>query len=105
MPFVSYFPGRRTLAETAYLQGWVEGWEETTPVGASPEAVAERRAEAVLRVLEKRRIPVTGSSCLRIIRCTDPETQARWIETAIVCDSVGELFAGGTGDSSDQAEA
>ncbi|WP_327316480.1 hypothetical protein [Streptomyces sp. NBC_01235] len=94
MPFFvsSRLPGRRTLVEMRCLQGWADGWDEVAPPDATPGALARWRAEAVFQVLEKRRIHVTDSDCLRIARCTDPDVQARWIRTAILCDSVDDLF-------------
>jgi hypothetical protein len=44
---------------------------------------------------------VTDSDCLRITPCTDPDIQAHWLKTAILCDSVDDLFR--EGSDNDQA--
>ncbi|MEU1512573.1 hypothetical protein ABZ490_10490 [Streptomyces sp. NPDC005811] len=89
----SHFPGSRTLLETRYLEGWVDGWEAVTPLPATtPTSLARWRSEGVLQVLEKRLVRVTDSDSLRIARCGDPETQAHWLKAAILCDRVDDLF-------------
>ncbi|MFJ8111214.1 hypothetical protein [Streptomyces sp. NPDC096132] len=95
MPFFisSHFPGSRTVVETRYLEGWVDGWEEATPPHVTTQtAVAQWRAEGVLQVLEKRLIRVTDSDSLRIAQCADPDTQVHWLKSAILCDTVDDLF-------------
>ncbi len=52
MPFVSYFPGRGTVRETAYLEGKTEG---------KAGGWAEGGAKGILFVLEARGVPVSDS--------------------------------------------
>jgi hypothetical protein len=67
MSFVSYFPGRGTVRETAYLEGKTEGR-------------AEGEAKGILSVLEVRGIPVTDSGRERITSCTDLDRMDTWLE-------------------------
>ncbi|WP_330305882.1 MULTISPECIES: hypothetical protein [unclassified Streptomyces] len=75
MTFVTYFPGRGTVRETAYLEG-----------------KAEDRASLVLRVLEKRGIPVPAAVQERITSCTDFDTLTVWFDRAITAERAEDLF-------------
>ncbi|MDQ1028724.1 hypothetical protein QF035_006306 [Streptomyces umbrinus] len=76
MSFVSYFPGRGTVRETAYLEGR-----------------AEERASMVLSVLEKRGIPVPEDTRERITSCADLDTLALWVGRSWTATAAEDLFA------------
>ncbi|MEU5095797.1 hypothetical protein [Streptomyces sp. NPDC020996] len=80
MSFVSYFPGRGTVRETAYLEGKAEG-------------KAEDRASLILRVLELHGVPVPEDARERITSCADLDTLARWFDRSLTATAVEELFA------------
>ncbi|GAA3814549.1 hypothetical protein GCM10022403_055160 [Streptomyces coacervatus] len=84
MSFVSYFPGRGTVRETAYLEGKAEG---------KTEGQVEDRASLVLRVLEKRSIPVPEAARERITSCTDLDTLALWFDRSLTATTAEDLFA------------
>ncbi|MBA2945296.1 hypothetical protein [Streptomyces himalayensis] len=79
MSFVTYFPGRGTVRETAYLEGKAEG-------------KAEDRASLILRLLEKRGIPVTEDTRERVTSCTDLDTLILWFDRALTATTADELF-------------
>ncbi len=87
MTFVSYFPGRGTLREQAYLEGKAEG---------KAEAVA-MAGHAVVRLLEQRLAPLPDDARERVASCTDLDTLGRWLDLAFTVGSVEELFAEDTG--------
>lgn len=78
--FVSYFPGRGTVRETAYLEGKADG-----------EAKGE--AKGILLVLEVRGIPVPDSVRERITTCTDLDRMDAWLERSRTVERAEDLFA------------
>ncbi|WP_328358735.1 hypothetical protein OG800_21230 [Streptomyces sp. NBC_00445] len=78
--FVSYFPGRGTVRETAYLEGKAEGR-------------AEGEAKAILIVLDARGIAVPDSVRERITTCTDPDRVDAWLERSRTVERAEDLFA------------
>ncbi|MCD7443826.1 hypothetical protein K4B79_37175 [Streptomyces lincolnensis] len=84
MSFVSYFPGRGTVRETAYLEGKAQGRAEGV--------------KGILSVLEVRGIPVSDGVRERIVSCTDVERLDMWLERSRTVAHAEELFAEG-GDS------
>jgi hypothetical protein len=72
MSFVSYFPGRGTVRETAYLEG---------------------KASMILRVLEKHGIAVPEGTRERIISCTDLDTLTLWFDRSLTATAAEDLFA------------
>ncbi|MBZ9643777.1 hypothetical protein [Streptomyces sp. PSKA30] len=76
MSFVSYFPGRGTVRETAYLEG-----------------KAEDRASMILRVLEKHGISVSEETRERITSCTDLDTLTLWFDRSLTATTAEDLFA------------
>lgn len=75
MSFVTYFPGRGTVRETAYLEGKVED-----------------RASLILRVLEKHGIHVSEDARERITSCTDLDTLSVWFDRALTATAAEDLF-------------
>ncbi|WP_330288353.1 hypothetical protein [Streptomyces sp. NBC_00576] len=80
MSFVSYFPGRGTVRETAYLEGQAKG-----------------KAEGILFVLEVRGIPVAADVRERITTCTDLDRVDTWLERSRTVARAEDLFAGESG--------
>ncbi|MGC9536828.1 hypothetical protein [Streptomyces sp. UG1] len=74
--FVSYFPGRGTVRETAYLEGKVED-----------------RALMILRALEKRGIAVPEEMRERVTSCTDLDTLTAWFDRSLTVATAEDLFA------------
>ncbi|MEI5524728.1 hypothetical protein WB401_14890 [Streptomyces brasiliscabiei] len=74
--FVSYFPGRGTVRETAYLEGEARG-----------------EAKGVLRVLEVRGIAVAPEVRERIATCSDLARVSVWLDRAGTVARAEELFA------------
>ncbi|WP_242435727.1 hypothetical protein [Streptomyces sp. Root369] len=79
MSFVSYFPGRGTVRETAYLEGKTEGR-------------AEGEAKGILSVLEVRGIRVTDRVRERITSCTDLDRMDTWLERSRTVERAEDLF-------------
>jgi hypothetical protein len=75
MSFVTYFPGRGTVRETAYLEGKAEG-----------------EAKGILLVLEVRGIPVPEAVRERITTCTDLDRLDAWLERARTVTRAEDLF-------------
>jgi len=57
------------------------------------KGVVKGGAEAVLKILARRRIAVSDVQRVQILECTDPGVVDRWIDQAVVVSSVDELFA------------
>ncbi|MFF3817542.1 hypothetical protein ACFYYD_13170 [Streptomyces bluensis] len=76
----TYFPGRGTLFEEAYLEGEAKG-------------KAEARAALILRVLEKHGIPVPENTRERITSCTDLDTLIHWFDRSLTATTAEDLFA------------
>ncbi|MEV0125054.1 hypothetical protein AB0I16_26555 [Streptomyces sp. NPDC050703] len=112
MTFVSYFPGRGTLREQAYLEGKAEGVEDGKAEGLAEgkaeglakgkaeglaegkaEGKAEERAATVIRLLDQRLVPLSDEARGRIAGCSDLDTLALWLDRAFTVNSVGDLFA------------
>ncbi|MFI9648450.1 hypothetical protein ACIHAA_19395 [Streptomyces sp. NPDC052040] len=92
MSFVSYFPGRGTVRETAYLEGKAEG-----KVEGRAEGKAEGRVSPILRVLEKRKVAVPEEIRERILSCTDLDTLAVWFDRSLTAAKAEDLFVGEPG--------
>lgn len=82
--FVSYFPGRGTVRETAYLEGKAEG---------EAKGAAKGEAKGILLVLEVRGIPVPDSVRERITSCTDLDRVDAWLERSRTVERAEDLFA------------
>lgn len=87
LSFVTYFPGRGTVRETAYLEGKAEGKAE-----GKVEGVAEGEAKGVLRVLEVRGLTVSDDVRTRITTCTDLDRLGDWLDRAGTVAHAEELF-------------
>jgi hypothetical protein len=75
MSFVSYFPGRGSVREKAYLEGKTEG-----------------EAKGILSVLDVRGIPVTDSVRERITSCTDLDRMDARLERSRTVERAEDLF-------------
>ncbi|MGW1667459.1 hypothetical protein [Streptomyces sp. NPDC002324] len=91
MSFVTYFPGRGTVRETAYLEGKAEG---------KAEGEARGEAKGVLRVLEVRGIPVSDDVRARITTCTDLTLVSAWLDRAGTVERAEDLFTDRTAETS-----
>ncbi|GHF18849.1 hypothetical protein [Streptomyces morookaense] len=56
------------------------------------EGGAKERAENVLRVLEKRGIPVDAAVRERVTGCTGLDALGRWLDRAFIVGRAEELF-------------
>ncbi|MFF9409122.1 hypothetical protein ACF1B0_26910 [Streptomyces anandii] len=79
MSFVTYFPGRGTVRETAYLEGKAEG-------------KAEGEVKGILLVLEVRGVHVPETVRERITTCTDLDRLDTWLERARTVTRAQDLF-------------
>ncbi|WP_156727644.1 hypothetical protein [Streptomyces apocyni] len=79
MSVASYFPGRGTDRETAYLEGEAKG-----------------EAKFVLLALEERGISVTDAVRERILACTEPDVLTRWFRRSLTATAAEDLFAEAT---------
>ncbi|GAA1358397.1 hypothetical protein [Streptomyces beijiangensis] len=75
----TYFPGRGTYRETAYLEGQADGQ-------------AKERGQLILRVLDQRLVPVPAETRDRITACTDLDTLGLWLDRAFSAKAVEDLF-------------
>ncbi|MFF5182808.1 hypothetical protein ACFY30_03300 [Streptomyces sp. NPDC000345] len=89
---VTFFPGRGTVFEEAYLDGQAKGLAEGRAKGL---------AEGVLRILEVRGLPVSGEVRERIATCSDLALLDDWLVRAGTVEHVEELFTGEDGERSD----
>ncbi|MEU1177145.1 hypothetical protein ABZ464_05775 [Streptomyces sp. NPDC005820] len=85
---ITYFPGRGTVFEEAYLDGEAKG-------------EAKGRAEGVLRVLEVRGIPVSDDLRERITACTDLARLDDLLGRAVTVERAQELFGDEDGETPD----
>jgi hypothetical protein len=76
MSMVTYFPGRGTYRETAYLEGEAAG-----------------KATSVLRVLDLRQVPLTDEDRARVTSCTDLAVLDQWVDLAVTVTDVADLWA------------
>ncbi|MEW2116464.1 hypothetical protein AB0945_14965 [Streptomyces sp. NPDC005474] len=83
MSFVSYFPGRGTVRETAYLEGQAKG-------------EAKGKAEGILFVMDVRGISVPAEVRERITSCTDLDRIDIWLERSRTVACAEDLFAEGS---------
>ncbi|MEU8893265.1 hypothetical protein [Streptomyces sp. NPDC048442] len=72
----TFFPGRGTYRETAYLEGKAAG-----------------KATSVLRVLDLRQVPLTEDDRARITACTDLAVLDQWVDLAVTLTDVADLWA------------
>ncbi|MFH0517339.1 hypothetical protein ACHBTE_09185 [Streptomyces sp. M41] len=79
---ITNFPGHGTVFEETYLEGKAEG-------------LAKGEATAVLRVLERRGIPVPESARVRIAECTSLDTLGVWLDRSLTATVVDDLFVEG----------
>ncbi|MFD9881821.1 hypothetical protein ACFWZT_10190 [Streptomyces alboflavus] len=106
--FVSYFPGRGTVRETAYLEGKAEGRAEGEVEGRAEgraEGKVEARVSMILRALEMRGVDVPEDVRERITACTDPYTLSLWFDQSLTVTSVDGLFGPTHAPSTDPSDA
>ncbi|MFE9096574.1 hypothetical protein [Streptomyces sp. NPDC007264] len=72
--------------DTSFFTSWLS--EEIRDEGR-----AEGRAADVLRILERRGIPLSDADRDRVTSCKDLDTLARWFDRAITAASAAEVFA------------
>ncbi|MEU3254823.1 hypothetical protein [Streptomyces sp. NPDC006997] len=80
---ISYFPGRGTVFEEAYLDGEAKG-------------KAAGKAEGILRVLEARGLAVSDAVRDRVSNCTDLALLDNLLVRAVTIERADELFGAGT---------
>ncbi|MEV0092526.1 hypothetical protein [Streptomyces sp. NPDC050738] len=83
MTVASFFPGRGTVRETAFLEGEAQG-----------------EANSILRILDLRGVDVPDEIRDRIRVCTDLDLLGRWLDRTVTAQTIDDLFAdGATPDS------
>ncbi|HET6635200.1 MAG TPA: hypothetical protein VFH77_09235 [Streptomyces sp.] len=71
----TYFPGRGTIVEESYLKG-----------------ISDARRQTLLRLLDKRGVPVSEAARTRIADCTDADVLDRWLDRAFTVTDAADLF-------------
>lgn len=79
----TYFPGRGTMIEEAFLEGEAKG---------KAEGKAEGMAQSVLRILRRRDIAVSPDAEQTITGCEDGDKLALWLDRALSATRVEDLF-------------
>jgi len=87
----TYFPGRGTIVEESYLKGRAEGHEEGRAEGHHA-GMAEARRQTLLRLLDKRGVPVCETARKRIADCTDADVLDRWLDRALTVTDAADLL-------------
>ncbi|MFL4906455.1 hypothetical protein ACJ6WF_25540 [Streptomyces sp. MMS24-I2-30] len=90
---VTFFPGRGTVFEEAYLDGQAKGYAAGVAEGKAA-AMAEGKAESVLRILEVRGLSVSDDVRERISACTDLARLDDWLDRSGTVERAEELFDG-----------
>ncbi|MEU8351476.1 hypothetical protein AB0C60_18960, partial [Streptomyces sp. NPDC048845] len=88
-------PGRLEGEAKGKAKGEAKGRAEGLAKGLAKglaEGLAEGRAEAVLRVLEQRRVTVPESVRTRVNSCTDPDALSRMLDRSFTVATADELF-------------
>ncbi|GAA2248913.1 hypothetical protein GCM10010232_40440 [Streptomyces amakusaensis] len=70
-------------------------YEPTRKTGTHKEAFTSERVRVILRILEKRGVPVGPAARERIAGCTDLDTLSRWLERALTVTEAEGLFREG----------
>ncbi|MEY9993592.1 hypothetical protein ABIE67_005624 [Streptomyces sp. V4I8] len=82
--------------DIAYLRGkiekWPPGYVEEWASGYA-EGLAEARVSRILRILEKRGIPVPEGERERITSSTDLDTLALWFDRSLTAATAEDLFS------------
>ncbi|WP_432134990.1 hypothetical protein [Streptomyces sp. bgisy154] len=87
---VTYFPGRGTVFEEAYLEGQAEG-----EVKGEAKGQAKGQAKGILRILDLRNLPVSDDARERITTCTDLDRLDDWLDRAGTVERAEDLFGEG----------
>ncbi|MFE6894150.1 hypothetical protein [Streptomyces sp. NPDC057694] len=90
MSVITYFPGRGSFREEAYLEGKAEGKVEGEVAGL---------VEAVARVLDRRGVALTDAQRERILACAELDVLHQWLDLAVCVTDADALF--GEGDTQD----
>ncbi|MEU1304210.1 hypothetical protein [Streptomyces shenzhenensis] len=88
---VTFFPGRGTVFEEAFLDGQAEGQAAGLAEGQAA-GLAEGQAKGVLRILEVRGIPLSDEVREHITGCTDLARLDDWLDRAGTVDRAEDLF-------------
>ncbi|MGW4734073.1 hypothetical protein ACWEQC_33730 [Streptomyces shenzhenensis] len=85
---VTYFPGRGTVFEEAFLDGQTEG-----QAAGLAEGRAQGEAKGVLRILEVRGLPLSDDVREHITSCTDLARLDDWLDRAGTVERAEDLFS------------
>lgn len=77
------------LREETVMRNWVFKQGEAR---GRAEGRAEGEAFALLRILERRTIPVPGDARSRILACTDTAQLGVWLDRALTATRIEDLF-------------
>ncbi|RMB87908.1 hypothetical protein [Streptomyces shenzhenensis] len=89
---VTFFPGRGTVFEEAFLDGQAEGQAAGLAEGQAA-GLAEGQAKGVLRILEVRGIPLSDEVREHITGCTDLARLDDWLDRAGTVERAEDLFS------------
>jgi predicted transposase YdaD len=95
----TFFPGRGTMIEKAFLEGEAKGKAEGEAKGKAEgeakgkaEGEARGKAELIMRVLQRRDIPITSDAVQKITECQDLAKLDSWFDRALTATRVEDLF-------------
>ncbi|MEU8359017.1 hypothetical protein AB0C27_23670 [Nonomuraea sp. NPDC048882] len=71
----------------------VREWVERCQARAEAVARAEGEANVILKVLDKRGIPVTDEAREHILACTDTAILDIWLDRAVTATSIDEVLS------------
>jgi predicted transposase YdaD len=83
----TYFPGRGTMIEKAFLEGEAKGKAE-----GKAEGEAEAKAQSIVRILQRRNITVSPDTEQTIMECKDLAKLDLWFDRALTATQTEDLF-------------
>jgi hypothetical protein len=82
-------PEEQLTEEEQEMRMTFERWEKKLKA----EGKAEGKAEAVVAVLEGRRIPLTDTQRARVLACTDPAVLTAWVRAVGTIENAADLLS------------
>ena len=73
-------------------KGWAKGLAEGEAKGRA-EGEVKGKVDSVLRVLDRRAVPMTDEQRSLIMACTDPATLNRWLDRALDATTIEDVLA------------
>ncbi|HEY8981374.1 MAG TPA: hypothetical protein VIU15_17515 [Streptomyces sp.] len=93
-PYAEFWRELVAIDTSFFVSSMSEGIREEGREQGREQGRAVGRAEAILRLLDRRGVPVSDSDRDLITSCTDLPTLDRWFDRAITATTADEIFAG-----------